>query len=73
LRNVLGLRWDTEKDDICVDFKLNYGEKENGAYMEENACLMEPEVNLPSHITKRVLWRVAQSQYNPLGLLRSTW
>jgi hypothetical protein len=37
--------------------------------MEENACLTEPEVNLPSQITRRVLWRVAQSQYDPLGLL----
>ncbi len=27
LRKVLGLRWDTQKDEICVDIKLNYGEK----------------------------------------------
>ncbi len=27
LRKVLGLRWDMEKDEICVDVKLNYGEK----------------------------------------------
>jgi hypothetical protein len=27
LRKVLGLRWDIEKDEICVDIKLNYGEK----------------------------------------------
>jgi hypothetical protein len=24
LRKVLGLRWDTEKDEICMDIKLNY-------------------------------------------------
>ncbi len=24
LRKVFGLRWDTEKDEICVDVKLNY-------------------------------------------------
>ncbi len=27
LRKVPGLRWDIEKDVICVDIKLNYGEK----------------------------------------------
>jgi hypothetical protein len=26
LRKVLGLRWDTQKDNICMDIKLNYGE-----------------------------------------------
>ncbi len=30
LRRVLGLRWDTQEDKICVDIKLNYGEKVKG-------------------------------------------
>jgi hypothetical protein len=30
LRKVLGLRWDTQEDKICVDIKLNYGEKVKG-------------------------------------------
>jgi hypothetical protein len=37
LRKVLGLRWDMEKTEICVDIKLNYGEKKMGAYIEEDA------------------------------------
>jgi hypothetical protein len=37
LRKVLGLRWDTEQDEICVDIKLNYSEKIKGAYLEEDA------------------------------------
>jgi hypothetical protein len=69
LRKVLGLRWDTEGDEICVDVKLNYGEKVNGAYLEEDAPLADPERVLPSLVTRRKLWRVAQSQYDPLGLL----
>ncbi len=69
LRKVLRLRWDTQKDEICVDIKLNYGEKVKGAYLEEDAPLANPESVLPQVITRRVLWRVAQSQYNPLGLL----
>jgi hypothetical protein len=69
LRKVLGLRWDTQRDEICVDIKLNYGEKVKGAYLEEGAPLTNPESALPQVITRRVLWRVAQSQYGPLGLL----
>jgi hypothetical protein len=42
LRKVLGLRWDTQMDEICVDFKLNYGEKVKGAYLEEDAPLADP-------------------------------
>jgi hypothetical protein len=69
LRKVLGLRWDTQEDKICVDIKLNYGEKVKGAYLEEDAPLADPESALPQVITRRVLWRVAQSQYDPLCLL----
>jgi hypothetical protein len=69
LRKVLGLRWDTQKDEICVDIKLNYGEKVKGAYLEEDAPLANPESALPQVITRRVLRRLAQSQYDPLGLL----
>jgi hypothetical protein len=61
LRKVLGLRWDTQEDKICVDIKLNYGEKVKGAYLEEDAPLADPESALPQVITRRVLWRVAQS------------
>jgi hypothetical protein len=69
LRKVLGLRWDTQRDKICVDIKLNYGEKVKGAYLEEDAPLTDPQSALPQVITRRVLWRVAQSEYDPLGLL----
>jgi hypothetical protein len=69
LRKVLGLRWDTERDEICFDIKLNYGEKVKGAYTKEDAPLTDPESTLPFRVTRRILWRVAQSQYNPLGLL----
>jgi hypothetical protein len=49
-------------DKIWVDIKLNYGEKVKGAYLEEDAPLSDPESALPQVITRRVLWRVAQSQ-----------
>jgi hypothetical protein len=69
LRKVLGLRWDTERDEICVDVKLNYGKKVKGANLEEDAPLSDPESALPKVITCRILWRVTQSQYDPLNLL----
>ncbi len=58
-----------------MDIKLNYGEKVKGAYLEEDALLADPESALPQVITRRVLLRVAQSQYDPLGLLSvyCTW
>ncbi len=37
--------------------------------MEEHASLTVLEASWPDRITMRVLWRVAQSQYDPLGLL----
>jgi hypothetical protein len=69
LRKVLGLRWGTEEDEICVDMTLNYGKNVKGAYTEEDASLTDPENALPSWVTRRILWRVALSQYDPPGLL----
>jgi hypothetical protein len=51
LRKVLGLRWDTKRDEICMDIKLNYGEKVKGAYTEEDVSLANLESKLPSCIT----------------------
>jgi hypothetical protein len=68
LEKVLGLRWETEKNKICVDIKLNYGEKIKGTYIEQDDSLTDLEVSLLDRITRSVLWRVAQSKYNPLGL-----
>jgi hypothetical protein len=55
LRKALGLRWDTEKDEICVEVKLNYGEKVKGAYTKEDAPLTGPESALPDRVTRRIL------------------
>jgi hypothetical protein len=55
LRKVLGLRWDTQKDEICVDIKLNYGEKVKGAYLEEDAPLADPECSAPGHNAQGVM------------------
>jgi hypothetical protein len=67
---VLGLIWRTEEDTLKVDVKLNLGAKKAGLHLMDNLELEEePERALPDVITKRELWRVAQGQYDPLGLL----
>jgi hypothetical protein len=61
-----GLIWETEADRLRVDVKLNLGAKRAGLRLMDNVELNdEPEKALPEVITKRV----AQSQYDPLGLL----
>ncbi len=50
--------------------KLNLGAKKAGFHLMENVELdNEPEKALPEVITKRELWRMAQDQYDRLGLL----
>ncbi len=67
---VLELIWETEADRLRVDVKLNLGAKKAGLRLMENVVLNEePEKALLNIITKRELWRVAQGQYDPLGLL----
>jgi hypothetical protein len=60
LRKVLGLGWDMKEAEICVDVKLNYGEKVKVAYLEEDAPITDPESVLPSLITRKILWRVGK-------------
>jgi hypothetical protein len=67
---VVGLIWETEEDRLKVDVKFNVGAKRAGLHLQDNVELEdEPEKALPDVITKRELWRVAQGQYDPLGLL----
>jgi hypothetical protein len=70
LHKVLGLIWKTEEDRLKVDVKLNLGARNAGLHLMDNVELEEEsEKALPDVITKRELWRVAQGQYDPLGLL----
>jgi hypothetical protein len=64
---VLGLRWDTERDEISVDVTMITARRRKD--IEDSADLSCPEASLPDRITRRVLWRVAQSQYDPPGAL----
>ena len=69
-KKVLGLIWETERDGLRIDVKVNFSEKQRGARTAPEADLEEEmEDFAPEVINKRVLWRVAQGQYDPLGLL----
>ncbi len=57
-----GLLCGAYRGDSSLSF---YGEKVKGAYLEEDAPLSNPESALPRVITRRILWSVAQSQYDP--------
>ncbi len=52
---MLGLRRDTQRDDVSMGIKLNYGEKVKGAYAEEDVYLECPTANLPQKIKSMVL------------------
>ncbi len=45
LRKVLGLRWDMQEDKICVDIKLNYGEKVKGPTWKRMPHWLTPRVH----------------------------
>ena len=70
---VLGLIWNTETDRLKVDIKVNFAGKRGGAKLgpDLNLETFEEEVDdkFPEEITKRIVWRIAQGQYDPLGLV----
>jgi hypothetical protein len=70
-RKVLGLFWDTEKDNILLDIKINFSGKRKGAKLAPDVDLEEEDIDEVTHkvVTKRMVWRVAQAQYDPLGLV----
>jgi len=68
---ILGLMWDTRADTLAVDVKINFAGKSRGAKLAPDVDLEEEVIDevMPEVITKRIVWRVAQGQYDPVGLL----
>jgi hypothetical protein len=52
-----------------VIVEINYDKKKKGAYTKEDASLKCPKTSFLNKIMRRLQWRVAQSQYDLLGLL----
>ncbi len=69
-KKVLGLIWDTAVDRLWMNVKVNFSGKQKGVRVDPDADLEEKvDTFTLDHITKRMLWRVAQGQCDPLGLL----
>jgi hypothetical protein len=70
-QKVLGLFWDTEFDALMLDIKINFSGKRKGAKLAPDVDLEEEDIDeaTPEVVTKRMVWRVAQAQYDPLGLI----
>ena len=65
------LIWDRESDTLRVDIRVNFAGKRGGAKLAPDLDLEGKEFceNLPAVVTKCIIWRVAQGQYDSLGLL----
>ena len=68
-RKVLGTGWDTEKDLLYVDCKINFCEKKKGLKTGPDIEPEKVEELAPNNITRRMVWRVALGQYDVLGLI----
>ena len=60
-----------QKNTFQIDIKVNFSGKRAGARLGPDLDLDGELLNkdLPNVITKRIIWRVTQGQYDPLGLL----
>ena len=68
-RKVLGIGWNTEKDSLFVDVKVNFHEKKKGVFVGPDADLNNIQPAVPEIVTKRMIWRVVMAQYDALGLI----
>ena len=68
-RKVLGLGWDTEKDEIYVETHVNTSSKRKGVRSEPDISLQDLQEKFPEILTKRVIWRIVLGQYDLLGLI----
>jgi Pao retrotransposon peptidase len=70
-RKVLGIFWDTESDTLKLDIKINFSGKRKGAKLAPDVDLEEEDIDevTPEVVTKMMVWRVAQAQYDPMGLI----
>ena len=66
---VLGMRWDKGEDTLSISLRFNPSAKRKGVHLERDTPLEELGSLFPSTLTRRQVWRLVQSQFDPLGLL----
>ncbi len=68
---VLGMTWEVEQDNMFVGTRVNFGGKTRGRRLESD--ITEEDIQsgglLQLVVTRRLIWRIALGQYDPLGLL----
>ena len=68
-RKILGVGWRTGSDTLFVDTKVNFSEKKRGVRQQPDLEHELLDEQIPSVVTKRMVWRVIMSQYDLLGLV----
>ena len=66
---VLGCYWNTGDDSWRFVVKVNYFGKYKGAHKGPDLDKDEIPLCLPEHLTKRILFRLVNTVYDPMGLL----
>ena len=66
---ILGVQWTPESDELSIACKVNVSKKKKGINEEEDLDLDTLLENLPPKLTRRIIWRVAMGNYDPIGLL----
>ena len=65
----LGLVWHKKEDDVSIKFRLNLSEKRRGVHVKPDLDLSRVDSDFPPRVSKREVWRIVQSIYDPLGLV----
>ena len=66
---VLGMMWDKKTDQLFVPLRFNTSARRKGIHLQQDTPLDALGNNFPPTLTRRQIWRIVQSQYDPLGLL----
>ena len=67
-KKVLGTGWDTQKDQLFVEVKVNPSAKRKGVKILPDIPFDDVKAQFPQELTKRIIWRVVLGQYDLLGL-----
>ena len=65
---VLGTGWDTERDTLFLEVKINVSNKTKGLRTEPDLDLSKVRDSFPTILTKRIIWRIVLGQFDLLGL-----
>ena len=65
---ILGTGWDTKRDTLFLEVKINVSDKHKGLRREPDMNLGKVRDFFPAILTKRIIWRIVLGQFDLLGL-----